>query len=436
MKKEPIYFDNNGTTPQSTKSIDETYKWMKICANPSSTNEASLEAKKLIEDGKKYILKHCGTTSNKYTVIFTSGGSESNSFIIRSSSAAYYKLKKIKPHIITSSIEHNSILDCCDQLLNNGCIELTKISPNIFGIINPIDIAKAIKPNTCLISIMFSNNEIGSINDVKQIGKIAHLNNIPFHTDAVQSFGKYKINLPKNNIDAISVSFHKLYSPKGVGMIIINNEFINGYNLESIINGTQQKGLRGGTENVASIAGAIVGMKYNFDDRDIKNKQLLKYRNYLLDTLNKYINIVYYDTYLEQFDKYKDIDFLIVIFGPHRKNIKEYVENTLLISIVSTNKKICNINLKKDLEKYNIIVSIGSACSTYSTKASHVLTELNASDIIKRGTIRLSFGDNNSISEIKKFIPILIKCINIQVSIIDYIKKNKYKLIDNIIKNV
>jgi len=434
MKKESIYFDNNGTTSQCQKSIDETYKWMKICANPSSTNQSSLKAKKLIEDGKKYILKHCGTSSSKYTVIFTSGGSESNSFIIRSSSAAYYKMKKIKPHIIISSIEHNSIIDCCEKLVDNSCIELTKISPNIYGMIDPLDIAKSIKPNTSLISIMFSNNEIGSINNVKQIGKIAHLNNIPFHTDAVQAFGKYKINLPKNNIDAISVSFHKFYSPKGIGMVIINNAFLNGYELESIINGTQQNGLRGGTENVASIAGAIVGMECNFHNRDTKNKQLLKYRNYILETLNNFIDVVYYDTYMENPNDYKDIDFLIVVFGPHKKNINEYIENTLLISIISNNKKICNINLKKDLEKNGIIISIGSACSTHSSKASHVLSELNAPELVKRGTIRISLGDTNTFIEVKKLIPNLIKCINIQTSIVKYIQKNKCKNINKIIK--
>jgi cysteine desulfurase len=436
MKKEPIYFDNNATTGQCQKSIDESYKWMKVCANPSSTNKSSLSAKKLIDDSKKYILKHCGTNSSKYTIIFTSGGSESNSFIIRSTTTAYYKLKNTKPHIIISSIEHNSIIDCCEKLVENDCIELTKIVPDIYGIINVDEIIKKIKSNTCLISIMFSNNEIGSINNIKQIGKIAHQNNIPLHTDAVQIFGKYQINLPKNNIDAISVSFHKLYSPKGIGMVIINNEFINGYGLESIISGSQQNGLRGGTENVSSIAGAIMGMKCNFHNRDKKNEQLRKYRNYILETLNNYINIVYYDTYMENYEKYKNIEFLVIMFGPHKKNVDQYVENTLLLSIVSNKKKICNSIIKKDLEKNGVIVSIGSACSTHSSNASHVLTELGAPMVIKRGTIRISLGDSNTFVEVKKFIPILIKCINIQVPIVNYIQQNKYKNIKDIIKKI
>lgn len=422
-KKNICYFDNNGTTPQCQKSIEETYKWMKICANPSSTNKDSIKAKKLIDSGKEYILKHCGTTSKKYTVIFTSGGSESNSFILRSSVSSYYKFKKVKPHIIISSIEHNSILSCCNQLLNNDCIELTKIDPNVYGQIEPKKVEESIKSNTCLISIMFSNNEIGSINNIKKIGGIAHSNNIPMHTDAVHSFGKYKFNLPKNNIDAISVSFHKFYAPKGIGMIIINNTFINGYNLESIINGTQQDGLRGGTENVASISGAIVGMKCNFINRIEKNKKLLKYRNYILENLNNYIEVVYYDIYINNLKKYNCIDFLIVVFGPRKSN--EYVENTLLISIVSNNKKICNSIIKKDLEKNGIIVSIGSACSTSSSKASHVLKALHTTDIINRGTIRISFGDNNTTTQVRQLIPTLIKCIDLQAPINKFIESKK-----------
>lgn len=417
MKIELIYLDNNGTTLQCKKSIEETYKWLKVCANPSASNKASVSAKKLIEDGKKYILKHCGTNSNKYTVIFTSGGSESNSFIIRSATASYHKLKNTKPHIIISSIEHNSIIDCCDQLVNNNCIELTKIKPNMYGLIEPEIIQYAIQDNTCLISIMFSNNEIGSINNIKQIGEIAHMHNIPLHTDAVQSFGKYKINLPKNNIDAISVSFHKFYSPKGIGIIIINNDFINGYNLESIINGTQQNGLRGGTENVACIAGAIAGMECNFDNRINKNKKLLNFRNYILDNLNKHIEVVYYDIYKNNLVKYNKLDYFIILFGPHRNNKKEYVENTILISIVSNKESICNINIKNDLEKNGVIVSIGSACATNSKHASHVLTEMGVSSVLKRGTIRISLGDNNTLNEVKKFVPLLMKCINNQIPV-------------------
>lgn len=442
MKKEPIYFDNNGTTPQCKKSIDTVYKWMKVCANPSSTNKQSVEAKKLIEDGKKYILKHCGVNQNKYTVIFTSGGSESNSFILRSTAAAYYKAKKIKPHIITSSIEHNSILDCCKQLVDNGLIECTKIKPNIYGLVDPIDVFNSIKDNTCLISIMFSNNEIGSINKIKQIGHIAHSNNIPFHTDAVQIFGKYKINLSSNNIDALSLSFHKLYAPKGIGAIIINNEFINGYKLESIINGTQQGGLRGGTENIPYIAGAIAGMKCNFENRTNKNKKILTYRNTLLDELNKYISVIYYDTYLDLdstninnrsgniSDKY-----FIILFGPHRPNTKSYVENTVLLSVVSPDKPICNKKLKADLEKQGVIVSLGSACSEQFDKTSHVLAELNVSDMIVKGTIRISFGDCNTIDQVKKFIKMFITSVNIQIPLIEFIKKNKCKNIDKILSN-
>jgi cysteine desulfurase len=434
MQKNIIYLDNNGTTKQSNESIKEMTKWLSIYGNPSTNNILSKQANDLINNGKQYILNHCGVNKKNYTVIFTSGGSESNSFIIRSTSVSYKRLTGKIPHIIISEIEHNSIIDCCESLVNYNCIELTKIKPNKFGLIEPLSVKKEIRDNTCLISIMFSNNEIGSINNIKEIGSIAHKNKIPIHTDAVQLFGKYKINLIDNNIDAISVSFHKLYSPTGIGMIIINNDLINGYELESIINGTQQNNLRGGTESPSLISGAISGMKTNFDNRKEKNINLLYLRNLCLDKLNNYLTMTYFDTYLDKIDNYKkNYDILFVLYGPHRENTELYMPNTILLSIVSHKIKFCNIILKKDLEKYGIIISIGSACATKSKESSHVIRSLNATDDIKRGTIRISFGDYNKEKEINIFIKTLILCIDKQIPIIEYI--NKLKL-NNITKEI
>lgn len=426
MYKNLIYLDNNGTTKQSNESVKEMIKWLNRYGNPSTNNILSKEANELITNSKKYILSHCGVNPSTYSVIFTSGGSESNSFIIKSTTVSYKRLKNKKPHVIISAIEHHSIIDCCEDLVNYNCIELTKIKPNKYGIIESESVKKEIKDNTCLISIMFSNNEIGSINNIKEIGSIAHKNNIPMHTDAVQLFGKFKINLQKNNIDAISVSFHKFYSPTGIGMMIIKNEFVEGYELKSLINGTQQGGLRGGTESVPQIAGALKGLKVNFTNRIEKNKKLLIFRNYFIDTLNEYISMIYLDKYLSDIEKYKNkYDYLFVLYGPHRNLTKSYVPNTILMSIVSHKKKFCNIILKKDLEKYGIIIAIGSACSTKNKKSSHVIHNLNATDEIKRGTVRISFGDYNKNSDINKFIPALMLCINKQIPIIDYIKKIK-----------
>jgi len=439
--KQIIYFDNNGTTKQSNESIKEMTKWLSLYGNPSTNNILSKKSNELINYSKQYILNHCGVNKKQYTVIFTSGGSESNSFIIRSTTISYKRLTNKKPHVIISAIEHNSIIDCCESLNKYNCIELTKIKPNVFGIIDPKEVEKHIKSNTCLISIMFANNEIGSINNIKEIGRIAHKNKIPMHTDAIQIFGKQKINLKENNIDAISVSFHKFYSPTGIGMIIINNELINGYELESIINGSQQGGLRGGTESVPHIAGALCGLQTNFINRNNKNKKLLEFRNKCIDGINKYITITYLDKYLLKIDDYKTKhDMLIVLYGPHRNKTDLYLPNTILLSVVSHKKKFCNVLLKKELEKYGIIISIGSACNTKNKDSSHVIHNLNVTDDIKRGTIRISFGDYNKDKEINLFIKTLIVCINKQIPLIKYIKdltnQNLNKLTKKIKKNV
>lgn len=432
-----IYLDNNGTTHLCKEAKSAMKEWIDVdFGNPSSNNKLSMKSKKLINDTKEYILNHCGITDNSYEVIFTSGGSESNSFIFRSILNSYYQNnRRVLPHFIISAIEHPSIIECCKILKNNNKIECDFIIPNNEGIIEPIDVKNRIKKNTFLISIMYSNNEIGSINNIKEISKIAHLYRIPFHTDAVQYFGKYKVNLIENNIDAISISFHKFYCPSGIGLLLISKSLINGYKLNGIINGMQQNGLRGGTENIICIAGAISGMKCNFNNRKEKNDKLLKKRNLILTKLNELIPIIY-------FSDYKKInikeDIMLIIFGPKEEDFDKYMPNTILLSILSEKYNFCNTKLKDDLNKQNIILSIGSACSTEKKEASHVLTSLNASNHIKRGTIRISLGDNNTINEINKFILILIKCINNQIPIIDFIKNahNDNKKINSLIKKI
>lgn len=423
MSNNIIYLDANGTTKQNKSSIEATIHWMKSCSNPSTNNILSKSSRKLIEDSKAYILKHCGVNPKNYTVLFTSGGTESNCITIRSIVSEYGLTHKCKPHVIISAIEHNSIIDCCNQLLCNKEIELTMIKPNLCGIINPTHIEKAIKNNTCLISVMYANNEIGSINPIESIGKIAKKHKIPFHSDSVQVFGKYKINMNKLHIDILTASFHKLYCPLGIGLLIINNHLIQSCKFKGLINGSQQYGLRGGTESVQLIGGSIAGMKETFTNRINKNKNLLIMRNYILDQLEKYFKI---SLYIQK--KKSDI----VVFGSNIKG--EYLENTILLSIVSN--KFCNVNFKKDLESYGVIISIGSACQTSSKKASHVIKSLKVSDEIRRGVLRISLGDNNTIKELDKFILIFLLCLNKQIDLkldnkilnkLSKIKKIKYK---------
>jgi len=422
-----IYLDNNSTTLICEPAIKTYKKWIE-CYNPATNSSVSQPAKNMIEKSKEYILNHCSTSSKKYKVIFTSGATESNCLILRSVAESYKRLTNNKPHIITSSIEHSSVLDCCSSLLNNDQIELDIIQPNIYGCILPEMIESVIKQNTCLISIMYANNEIGSINNVYEIGKIAHQNKIPMHSDCVQIFGKFPIDLNKLKLDAVSISFHKFYGPKGIGALIVNNDLIEGYKLEAQINGHQQNGLRGGTENVPAIASAIEALKWTFKKRKEKNNKLLKMRNFILDELNKKIPCKDYMSYMtENFPNaiqnsnltlYQDTNqknnIEIVILGPPKDKPSYFIPNTILLSIVKNkDDNFCNLLFKKTLDKNGIIVGVGSACLSDLSKASYVLDAIQAPSIIKKGIIRISLGDCNTIEELQKFIKIFFEILNI-----------------------
>lgn len=410
-KKNSIYLDNNATTETCKPSIEATIKWLREPINPSSDSKYGNDARKMLEAGCKYIQTHC--SAKNYSVIYTSGASESNSLIIRSTVEAYLKYKRIKPHLITSLTEHKSILKTCDSLRQLGMLDVTYVSPGISGCIPVSLIQNAVKSNTCMISIMAANNELGCINNLKSIGSFAHEKKIPFHSDFVQVFGKFKYNLPEHNIDAISVSFHKLYGPTGCGLLVVNNDLIKGYGLDSQIAGTQQNGLRGGTQNVPAIAGSLAAMKHTFKDRKKKNDKLYVFRKFIMDEIGKNFDIGDYKKYVDNATPDDAKSFEIVFLG--QNNNKLSLPNTILISIVKNEGvSFCNVNLKKALDKSGIIVSIGSACNTLSPTASHVLQAIKAPDVIKKGVIRVSLCDTTTKKDINCFLKIFIKAVNDQ----------------------
>lgn len=398
-----IYLDNNSTTIPCAYSKTLLNDWYNKCSNASANNVSGQAGSKLIEEVKKYVNRIC-SLNDEYYVIFTSGASESNCMIIRMVIDAWHKQIETIPNIVTSAIEHKSIIECLKQLEGEGRISITWVYPNLYGVINPIDVEKAIKNNTALVTIMFANNEIGSINPIKKIGEIAHNKNVPFHTDAVQMFGKLHINIPAFNIDALSMSFHKLYGPKGSGMLIINKKFVEDGKLCGLIAGTQQDSLRGGTENIPYIAASVGAMHQNFTDRQKKNEHLKKLKDLFLELIGKKYPIINYAKF-KRTGKGK----AFCIFGPDDKN--GCLMNTLLLSVIDYDKQFCNVKFKKELEENGIIVSIGSACNTKSKNASHVIMSLKAPPIVRRGILRISFGDSNTEQEINKVAKIFLDII-------------------------
>lgn len=428
MNESVVYLDNNATTAMCKSAITEMESWLGQPANPSSSSSFGTNARKMIENCRRFISNHCHAPN--YTVVFTSGASESNCFIIRATVEAYKRQKNIKPHILTGLNEHKSIIKCCESLKAAGLAEVTYLTPGASGCI-PIDLVTAgIRDNTCIVSIMAANNELGCINNLKSIGEIAHSRAVPFHSDFVQLFGKYRINLPEYNIDAISASFHKLYGPKGSGILVINNDLITGYDLTGQISGTQEFGLRGGTENVAAIAGSIAALKHTFTNRSTKNAKLFAQREYILTKLHSKFPVRTYREYIvaqraqapvrkleTKKEHAPEPSVYLVILGPDGgpigKELKsngatqlpKVLPNTIMVAIVKTGSvPFCNVKLKAALEKKHVVISIGSACNTASKDASHVLDSIKASDEIKSGTIRISLCDTTTKKDLDQFI--------------------------------
>lgn len=407
-----IYLDNNATTRTCDEATKVMTDWIQSCSNPSGSSWLSKASKMLIDKSQSLVNNMCDL-KDQYYVLFTSGASESNCTVLHMVVDAWYRNVNTTPHIITSSIEHKSILECLKNLSDSDRIELTLIEPNMYGIIDPAQVENAIKKNTAIVTIMFANNELGSINCVRKIGEIAHKHQVPFHTDAVQIFGKIKLNIPAFNIDALSMSFHKLYGPPGVGMLIISKKFVEGYGLKCQIAGSQQFGLRGGTENIPGIAGATAAMIQNFKSRKQKNDKLQQMRTLLIDLLTKHIKIVpFSEFYDNDTHDIKRTGKAICILGPPKDQKNSYLPSTVLMSVIDYDKPFCNVKFKKSLESQGVIVSIGSACNTSSKNASHVIESIKAPPIVKRGVLRVSFGDLNTTADVREFVRIFTKSIN------------------------
>ena len=381
-----IYLDNNGTTYTCKIARQAQELWSMEPYNPSSNNKFGVKAKAMIEDAKKKFSVALNAPCKNYMVLFTSGGSESNSMVM----SAIIESRK-NPHIIISEIEHKGILETCKRLNKKCGVDFSLVKPNENGIITADAVKSHIKKNTCLISVMFANNETGVINDIKEIGELAGKRNIPFHCDAVQAFGKVPINMKGLNINFLSASSHKIYGPKGVGLLVLQRDMVNKYKMCGQISGSQQETLRGGTENPGGIAGFLAAYSYVASNRQNKNIYLKSVLNEFITNL-KYPIVFYCDRH-----KIKDPNQPhLVIIGDK----KQRMPNTLLVAISFNGY--CNLRLKGYLETRNIIVSIGSACNTASrAKASHVILAMGIEKKY-RNVIRISIGDVNTKGEIKE----------------------------------
>lgn len=407
--KNVIYMDNNAISIMSPKTISEMVKWCNK-GNPSASHASAKECAALIADFKARIAQHINAPLDKMRIIITSGATESNNTILKSVQKSYNRAKG-KPHFIASAVEHSSILDALDQLKQNNQIDLDIIAPQPSGCMAPDDFIKKIRHNTALIICMHANNETGALNDIGELTRMAHARNVPVFSDLVQTFGRHPIDWNKCDIDAFSVSFHKFGGCAGSGALAIREEFLSGYHIEPLICGSQNDHLRGGTENMPTIAACRNALMEIRENRKEKNEHLWKMKKRFLERLSKILTIVEYTDFLLAEEK-KTAPLctnrvFIVLLSPRNS-----LTNTILISVYDYAGIICNAKIKKHMEAQNVIVSIGSACNTGKKNASHVLYAMKCNESIKRGTIRISLYDGNTEKQIDAALTALIKSIN------------------------
>jgi cysteine desulfurase len=360
-----IYLDNAASTKLLKSAYDDMFPFiMDQYANPSAVYQFGVEARNAIDKARRKVAKSLGVTPD--TIFFTSGGSEADNWAILSTLASH---PGEKCHIISSKIEHHAILHTLEFAEKMGH-EVTLLDVDSAGMVDPEDVKAAIKPNTVLITVMFANNEIGTVEPIVEIGKIAKEHGILFHSDCVQAYGHVPIDLDECNLDMISISSHKVYGPKGVGALYIRK----GVKIGALIHGgSQERARRGGTENVSGIVG--FGRAAEF----VSNTLMERYEKEkaLRDTMWKML--------LEAIPEVKmngSVDFRVP--GNLNVTFPGVKADSMLIR----------------LDMAGICASAGSACTSGAVEPSHVLKAIGLSDEDAKSTLRFSLGIYNTLEEI------------------------------------
>jgi cysteine desulfurase len=422
-----VFLDNAGTTRVPPVVSQAMVNWMNR-GNPSSEYASAKSVKTMFAKFRQYLNDEC-RMADEFTLLLTSGGSESNCMIVTSIVRAYRVQTKKKPHIISSEAEHKSILQCLKELEADGLVDVTLIgldhkAPH-YGSVSPEAVGKAIRSNTCLVTIMSANNESGVINNVGKIGEIAQEQNVPFHTDAVQLFGKTAFYPNQLNVDAFSASFHKLHGPPGVGLLAIRTRLIKGYNLTSQISGTQNFGLRGGTENTIGIAGAFMAMKVSVQDRAAKLGYMRKMSDLIWGALSEQFACMFLEEYLKirgvhANDKWLQLVEMRrrsqpIIIWVGQKGITR-MPNVMLLSFLvggsGEENMACGGLIRAALEEREIIVGTGSACNSASASGSHVVKAMGTPTELQDSVIRVSLSDDNTQAEIHRFLQAVLEILH------------------------
>ena len=366
MTNKTIYLDNAATTKMSKTAIDAMLPFMdKVYGNPSSLHSVGQSAAEALYDARERIAKCLGCTAREIT--FTSGGSEADNQAILS--AAKIGSKKGKKHIISTAIEHHAVLHTLNKLKEYG-FEITLLDVDRNGLVHPEQVKNAMREDTCLVSVMYANNEIGTIEPIKEIGKICREKGVLFHTDAVQAAGHLHIDVNEQNIDMLSISAHKFHGPKGIGALY-SRKGIPLYTL--IEGGAQEGGKRAGTENIPAIMGMAAALEESENSIDKNTEKISALRDKLIDGLSQIPHSV--------------------LNGDREKRLPSNVNFCF--------EGIEGESLLLLLDDKGICASSGSACTSGSLDPSHVLLAIGRVHDIAHGSLRLSLSEETTEEQIE-----------------------------------
>ena len=389
-----IYLDNAATTKVADSVVDAMLPYFKeYYGNASSIYQLGAKSKEALDESREYIAGTLGAKTNE--IYFTAGGSESDNWAIKATADAYAQKGK---HIITSAIEHHAVLHTCEYLEKHG-YEVTYVGVDENGVIKLDELKAAIRPDTILISVMFANNEIGTIQPIEEIGEIAKEHDILFHTDAVQAYAQVPINVDEMHIDMLSASGHKLNGPKGIGFLYIRK----GIKIRSFVHGGQQeRGRRAGTENIPGIVGLAAAAKRSFSMLEEKMQKEIELRDYLISRIEAEIPYCRLNG-----DRKKRL--------PNNVNFSfQFIEGESMLIL---------------LDSKGIAASSGSACTSGSLDPSHVLLAIGLPHEIAHGSLRLTLSEENTKEEmdyvVEQLTAILERLRSMSPLYEDFMKKQK-----------
>lgn len=389
-----IYLDNAATTKVADSVVDAMLPYFKeYYGNASSIYQLGAKSKEALDESREYIAGTLGAKTNE--IYFTAGGSESDNWAIKATADAYARKGK---HIITSAIEHHAVLHTCEYLEKHG-YEVTYVGVDENGVIKLDELKAAIRSDTILISVMFANNEIGTIQPIKEIGEIAKEHDILFHTDAVQAYAQVPINVDEMHIDMLSASGHKLNGPKGIGFLYIRK----GIKIRSFVHGGQQeRGRRAGTENIPGIVGLAAAAKRSFSMLEEKMQKEIELRDYLISRIEAEIPYCRLNG-----DRKKRL--------PNNVNFSfQFIEGESMLIL---------------LDSKGIAASSGSACTSGSLDPSHVLLAIGLPHEIAHGSLRLTLSEENTKEEmdyvVEQLTAILERLRSMSPLYEDFMKKQK-----------